>query len=573
MLIRRLILENYGLFAGRHELDLVPRIREGTQRSIILFGGKNGAGKTTILEAIRLVLYGRLSLGSRVRTVDYDAFLRGRVHRARASLVKPTVATLAIEFDHVHRGTSERYFVERSWHTTGAAVVEQLSVLRDGKRLEEVDAEFWQGFVRDIIPEGLSQLFFFDGEKIKELAEDATGAGVLADSIKSLLGLDLVERLDADLTVYANREVARLGSEEDRGKAAELEGEIGSLRAAVTACEEELANNRTRQDGVQAEVRRAEEDLRREGETLANRRSRLQADRVQLATKIEQVEKALRDECDALFPLALCARNATRLKKQLDAERSSGHAAEVRSALEKTRTDLLRAFGAKNSSSSRHLKDARSAVEAVFSKRLAATGTSSKGKSVHQLSEADQRRIVAWLSDAKSKSRIHVAILCGELAKLRQRQETTDRSLAQIPADATVRPRIEALTELSRRLGALQQSRAETEERLRGLQFQLESKERERNKVVDRYQGSLAAGDRVQLARSVQGALGDYLQRLTRLKVAQLRETVAACFNRLCRKGDVRTTARPSSGTARPWSWATSRLCTTSALPLLMARA
>jgi DNA sulfur modification protein DndD len=541
MLIRRLILENYGLFAGRHELDLVPRVQDGKQRSIILFGGKNGAGKTTILEAIRLVLYGRLSLGSRVRAIDYDSFLRGRVHRARASLVKPTVATLAIEFDHVHRGTNERYFVERSWHTTGAAIVEQLSVLRDGNRLEEIDAEFWQGFVRDIIPEGLSQLFFFDGEKIKELAEDATGAGVLADSIKSLLGLDLVERLDADLTVYANREVAKLGSEEDRSKAAQLDGEIVSLRAAIATCEEELASNRTRQDGVQAEVRRAEEDLRREGENLASRRSRLQSDKVEWATRIEQVEKELRDECDALFPMSLCAKLASRLTKQLDAERSSAHAGHVRSALEKTQGELVRALRALNGSTPRNLKNVQSAVEAVFAKRLKAVAARPKPGAGHQLSEVDQRRIVACLADAKAKSQIAVAALCAELGKLKQKQDATDRALAQIPADATVRPRIEALTELSRRLGALEQSRAETEERLRGLQFQLDSKERERNKAAERHQGVLDVGSRVKLARSVQDALGDYLKRLTRLKVAQLRETVAACFNRLCRKGDVVT--------------------------------
>ena len=134
-----------------------------------------------------------------------------------------------------------------------------------------------------------------------------------------------------------------------------------------------------------------------------------------------------------------------------------------------------------------------------------------------------------------------MAAACAELAKLRRRQESTERALAQIPADATVRPRMEQLTDLNRRLGALEQARAETEERLRGLQFQLESKARERNRAAEQFQGRLDVGNRVQLARSVQQALGDYLQRLTRLKVAQLRETVAACFNRLCRKGDVVT--------------------------------
>ncbi len=64
---------------------------------------------------------------------------------------------------------------------------------------ENVTEEYWKGFIEGIIPERLSQLFFFDGEKIKNIASDDIGNDVLADSIKTLLGLDIVEKLKADL--------------------------------------------------------------------------------------------------------------------------------------------------------------------------------------------------------------------------------------------------------------------------------------------------------------------------------------------------------------------------------------
>jgi DNA sulfur modification protein DndD len=41
------------------------------------------------------------------------------------------------------------------------------------------------------------------------------------------------------------------------------------------------------------------------------------------------------------------------------------------------------------------------------------------------------------------------------------------------------------------------------------------------------------------MAKAVQTALGTYLSRLTNLKVQQLQDAVATCFNRLSRKGDV----------------------------------
>lgn len=541
MLIRRLILENYGLFAGRHEFDLVPRTKYGARRPIVLFGGKNGAGKTTILEAIRLVLYGRTALGGRVRSVDYDTFLRGRVHRDRANPSKPAGAALAIEFDHVHRGNCDRYLVQRSWNCTGTGCVEQLSVLRNEKQLDEVDAEFWQGFVRDIIPEGLSQLFFFDGEKIRELAEDATGSTVLADSIKSLLGLDLVERLHVDLSVYANREVAKLGSVEDRARAAQLEDEILALRHSITEAKEQLAENRTRQDGVNGELRRAEENLRREGDDLAQRRGHLHSEAAELNVKIALAEKQLREQCEGVFPLALCPQTASRLKKQLSAERSLAHAEQVSSALDQTRRAVMKALNGKLNkvAGATAVNTVKSTIESVFAEQIAAATPKVKRDPLHNISENDQRRITDWLSDKVIHSRSAVSKLCQDLSKAKRREEYVDRGLAQIPSDDAVRPQVEAFAEANRRLGSLEQVRAEIEERLRSLQFQLETKERDQRKLAERYEGGVETSRRIELARSVKLALDDYLKRLTQLKVAQLRETVANCFNHLCRKGDV----------------------------------
>ena len=70
-------------------------------------------------------------------------------------------------------------------------MVEHLDLQRDGEALDDLGTEHWQDFVRDLIPLGVSQLFFFDGEKIQQLAEDTTDQQTLAEAIKSLLGLDI----------------------------------------------------------------------------------------------------------------------------------------------------------------------------------------------------------------------------------------------------------------------------------------------------------------------------------------------------------------------------------------------
>jgi DNA sulfur modification protein DndD len=209
MLFRKILLENYGLYAGKIEFDLVPRAARPKDKPIILVGGKNGAGKTTFLEALKLVLYGKRFLNERLTKNDYDAYLRSKIHNSEKSVLPPKEARIAIEFDYVTLGQLNTYYVERSWHLSldGNNVKEKLQIFIDGIPEENVTEEYWKGFIEGIIPERLAQLFFFDGEKIQEIASDDAGNRILADSIKSLLGLDVVEKLKADLAIYKTREL------------------------------------------------------------------------------------------------------------------------------------------------------------------------------------------------------------------------------------------------------------------------------------------------------------------------------------------------------------------------------
>ena len=40
---------------------------------------------------------------------------------------------------------------------------------KDGKLLSDLLMEQWQDFLKELVPPGLSNLFFFDGEKIKDM--------------------------------------------------------------------------------------------------------------------------------------------------------------------------------------------------------------------------------------------------------------------------------------------------------------------------------------------------------------------------------------------------------------------
>ncbi|SIA51973.1 recombination protein F [Mycobacteroides abscessus subsp. abscessus] len=77
MILDNLVLENIGTFGGKNEIRLTP---SSSKKPVVLIGGLNGAGKTTILEAIHLALYGPLSQARSRRSGSYDTYLRSLIH-------------------------------------------------------------------------------------------------------------------------------------------------------------------------------------------------------------------------------------------------------------------------------------------------------------------------------------------------------------------------------------------------------------------------------------------------------------------------------------------------------------
>ena len=75
MIFIELVLQNFGPYANRQVINLDPRIDDDNIRPIVLLGGMNGGGKTTLMDAIRLALYGQRAKCSTRGNLGYANFL------------------------------------------------------------------------------------------------------------------------------------------------------------------------------------------------------------------------------------------------------------------------------------------------------------------------------------------------------------------------------------------------------------------------------------------------------------------------------------------------------------------
>lgn len=220
MIIRKLILHNFGIFAGTNELVF------DSDKNVVLIGGMNGRGKTTILEAVLLNLYGKNSFAyTESKLQSYSRYLDSYVNRTDKSYF--TYIQLEFNMD------GSNYVVKRSWEGNKRKIVDNIEVFQEGM-YNDFLTENWMMFMENLLPSGLSNFFFFDGEKIAELAADNTDEK-MKESIKSLLGIEVLDSLERNL----NKLLRRSGKE--HGK--EFKEEISfKLRKAKEEAEQELSD-------------------------------------------------------------------------------------------------------------------------------------------------------------------------------------------------------------------------------------------------------------------------------------------------------------------------------------------
>ncbi|WP_369211168.1 DNA sulfur modification protein DndD [Streptomyces flavofungini] len=327
MHLHNLTLHDFGAYQGRQSLDL----RVKPKRPIVLIGGLNGCGKTTLLDAIQLVLYGPRARCSGRGNRSYDTYLRESINRAADP---QRGAELRLEFSITVEGRPRTYEVARTWFAKGKQVRESLAVNVDGK-YDDTISETWAEHVEEILPLEVASLFFFDGEKVEQLADPERAADVIEAAVQSLLGVRAVEQLRTDLLALQRRQ--RL-SQEDQGLLEQIRDfKVKSQAAAQEVSDQSqlLAQATSHLDVAQAQLAKIERNFERAGGRLYEERRGLEAAKEATAERLTQTQKDLRGLAEGPLPLLLLRGQLTALQEQSVREQEAVEARQVIGVLER----------------------------------------------------------------------------------------------------------------------------------------------------------------------------------------------------------------------------------------------
>jgi DNA sulfur modification protein DndD len=427
VLLESVTIENVGVFQGLNEVDLRP---VSDEQPIILIGGLNGSGKTTLLDSIQLSLFGRRATISNRGDLKYDEFLRRSINQQ--SGVKR--ARVGIRFKQWIDGYEESYAIERSWTAQPRGVNEQLAIHRNGV-LDKVLTETWSEFVEDLFPAEIAQLFFFDGEKIERFASIDKAARLLQESIHTLLGLNIVNQLSADLVVIERQKQSILKSDADRQKISEIETKISKYEELLDDLNIRRASQQNIVSQRQRDLDRSVAEYYRAGGQLLEQRTKLEEDLASLKEAIKATETKLRKEAEGVGPLLLLESLLDEVAIQHEEEKRIFQAAVVSEVLRKRDKSTLALLRKKTKSQT--LID--EVEKFLSSSRREFKRTSSKRASYLQLSAESEFDLKTLRSSLLPEARERNDEFLSELGELNEQLIVVQRKLAGVPLEGSIK--------------------------------------------------------------------------------------------------------------------------------------
>lgn len=222
MLLDSISLLNFRQYKGLNTIEFST----DPKKNVTIITGENTCGKTTLVQSFIWCLYGHIDFKDKniLNAEERNDLLNGTVGAFKS-------ASVLVRLTH----NGHNYIIERK--ETDTLVDKQRIKTEQTFKIYELDTfgktiplerDDYDNIISDILPENLSDYFFFWGERIEKLSEKKE----LSSAVKQFLGLDTMYTA----IKHVNQAVSKL-SKEAGASSGDLE--MGKYERAITKAEDD----------------------------------------------------------------------------------------------------------------------------------------------------------------------------------------------------------------------------------------------------------------------------------------------------------------------------------------------
>ena len=535
MIFTELVIENFGAYAGRQIIDLRPENNDSIH-PIILLGGMNGGGKTTLIDAIRLALYGQRAKCSSRGNLGYSEFLFQSVNSQATSA---DLTRIELSFEDIFEGHWQQFKIIRAWNRDIKDGKDSLSIEREN-RFDRTLEESWDEYIENILPLGISNLFLFDGEQVKELAELDTPPESVVVAINNLLGLELAEKLATDLSVLVNRKRKAIASKAQLLTIEEIEAKLAAKKENKTQLHKKYLEIDKKLKQVYKQEKAAVNKFNKEGGKIAAEREIVETKIREFNDRLEYKRKELIKLSESSLPLKLITPLLNKAIKQGELEVKSAQFKQARQIIEVRDKKLLNYF--EDISLSAESIDKIKFFIATENQAIA-NSIKDPADSYLDLTEKQLQQLISFTQDRLPLETSLSQNIVKEIEQLNNEIGNTEAQLASAASPEDYQRLVDAVKAAKEAVGKYKTQYDIAKDKLESVNREIDRIQQELNRKLKNYSEEAIdkVGDEhiIKSATKVQETLKVFKERLTLKKLNKLEIEVKDCFLYLLHKSNL----------------------------------
>ena len=512
------------------------------QNNIILIGGANGSGKTTLVDSLKLCLFGKK--GTDLSNKKYQEYVIDSKNR---SSTKEGDRSFFIETDIEVDDSYPPYNIKirREWLIQDDKFIdERFNITRDGEQFQIVPSEYWEDYILSMIPPYISDYFFFDGERVKELSTGDKADGILRESIRDLIGLKSYEILYNDLELLKGK-ILKRNAERSKLNAQfkEIESNILSIEKEIVESKNLIDDNYLKIKDIKSNKLELEEELRRKAGAFAEKRKNLEKSISSLEEKLNYLNEDIKQISGDYLPFIMASKTCKTLLDQLSKERILKELKSSKATMLEINTDLISTIS-HNSNLKRYLNENQlgiiiGEINGIFIEKLNQIEDRTQAPMIHDLSLTDSYRIEEFIKNIDKNIRTNFMDLLGRREEVVSKLDKCHKELNKVPKDSFIKDYIEKISSIEadikgrnnkieslyKNIPALEEKKIQSQKELKELNMNIIFAEEDDKKI--------------QLCGSSQKIIKEFINKATSLKLRDLENKINFMYHLLANKDDM----------------------------------